>query len=44
MTVDDPKAYTHPWTVKLNWGLQPDSGLLEYVCLEGNETQLTVGK
>ncbi|HEY6343968.1 MAG TPA: hypothetical protein VIY49_20935 [Bryobacteraceae bacterium] len=35
MTVNDPKAYTHPWTVKLNWQLQPDSDLLEYVCLEG---------
>jgi hypothetical protein len=33
--VDDLKAYTHPWTVKLNWELQLNSDLLEYVCLEG---------
>jgi hypothetical protein len=37
MTVDDPKAYTKPWTVKLNLELQPDLDLLEYVCLEGEK-------
>ncbi|PWU10757.1 MAG: hypothetical protein C5B51_03785 [Terriglobia bacterium] len=35
MTIDDPKAYTKPWTAKLDLALQPDSDLLEYVCLEG---------
>jgi hypothetical protein len=37
MTVDDPKAYTRPWTAKLGLALQPDSDLLEYVCLEGEK-------
>ena len=37
MTVDDPKAYTRPWTVKLDLELQLDSDLLEYVCLEGEK-------
>jgi hypothetical protein len=37
MTVDDPKAYTKPWTVKLDLELQLDSDLLEYVCLEGEK-------
>ena len=35
MTVDDPKAYTKPWTAKVTLALQLDSDLLEYVCLEG---------
>ena len=35
MTVDDPKAYTKPWTAKMNLAIQLDSDLLEYVCLEG---------
>jgi len=44
ITVDDPKAYTKPWTVKLlfTW---TDTELIEYVCDE-NEKDLThlVGK
>lgn len=35
MTVDDPKAYTKPWTAKIDLAFQLDSDLLEYVCLEG---------
>jgi hypothetical protein len=34
-TVDDPKAYTKPWTVKINEGIQVDTDILEYVCAEG---------
>jgi hypothetical protein len=37
MTVDDPKAYTKPWTAKVTLDLQLDSDLLEYVCLEGEK-------
>jgi hypothetical protein len=45
MTVDDSKAYTKPWTVKLNLELQLDSDLLEYVCLEGEkDSKHMVGK
>jgi hypothetical protein len=45
MTVDDPKAYTKPWTVKQNLALQLDSDLLEYVCLEGEkDSRHMVGK
>ena len=39
LTVDDPKAYTKPWTITLNQNLQLDTDLLEYVCLE-NEKDL----
>ena len=34
MTVDDPKAYTAPWTIKLNQPLVTDTELLDYICLE----------
>jgi hypothetical protein len=45
MTVDDPKAYTKPWTVNLRFTAQPDTDLIEYVCDE-NEKDLKhlVGK
>jgi hypothetical protein len=34
ITVDDPKAYTAPWTVKLKQPLVVDTELLDYICLE----------
>ena len=34
VTVDDPKAYTSPWTVRVNQRLLADQELLEFVCLE----------
>jgi hypothetical protein len=45
VTVDDPKAYTAPWTVKIDQSLELDTDLLEWVCLE-NEKDLPhlVGK
>jgi hypothetical protein len=33
-TIDDPKAYTAPWTVTLSDPLVMDSELLDYYCLE----------
>jgi hypothetical protein len=40
LTIDDPKAYTKPWTVTLRpMQLDPESELLEYVCNE-NEKDL----
>jgi hypothetical protein len=45
VTIDDPQAYTRPWTVTLHQFLMVDSELLEFVCLE-NEKDLShlVGK
>lgn len=45
ITVDDPKAYTRPWTVKLNQPIKLDTELLDYICLE-NERDVShlVGK
>jgi len=34
ITVDDPKAYTAPWKVKLRQPLVVDTELLDYICLE----------
>lgn len=37
ITVDDSKAYTAPWTVKLTQPLVLDSELLDYYCLENEK-------
>ena len=37
VTIDDPKAYTKPWNVKLQWGLQPDTDLIESICEENSK-------
>jgi len=34
ITLEDPKAYSRPWTVKLEATLSADTELLEYVCNE----------
>jgi hypothetical protein len=34
-TVDDPKAYTRPWTVQLRQSIIVDTDLIEEICLEG---------
>jgi len=40
ITIDDPKAYTAPWTVKIIQPLILDSELIDYYCLE-NERDFT---
>jgi hypothetical protein len=32
ITIDDPKAYTKPWVVRLNYDLKPDWNIGEEVC------------
>jgi hypothetical protein len=43
-TIEDPKAYTKPWTVRVDQRLLPDQELIEFVCNEnqqfGNRIQL----
>lgn len=34
-TVDDPKAYTRPWTVNIRQEIIVDTDLIEEICLEG---------
>jgi hypothetical protein len=36
VTIDDPKAYTKPWTVRVNWRLGADEDLIEFICQENN--------
>jgi hypothetical protein len=36
ITIDDPKAYTRPWTVTQPLTLTPDNELIEYICNENN--------
>ena len=45
ITIDDPKAYTKPWTAELHPELIPDTDLIEFVCDE-NERDIRhlVGK
>jgi hypothetical protein len=37
LTIDDPKAYTKPWSVSENATLMADTDLLEYICSEDNK-------
>jgi hypothetical protein len=37
VTVDDPKAYTKPWTVSVHHRLMPDTELMEFVCQENEK-------
>jgi hypothetical protein len=37
ITVDDPKAYTKPWTVKIGQVIQLDTDLLDYVCADNEK-------
>ncbi len=44
ITIDDPKAYTKPWSASMSMDLLPDTELIEFIC--ENERDLThmVGK
>ena len=44
ITIDDPKAYTKPWTVKINLRLVPDTELIETACENSRNTEHMVGK
>jgi len=44
-TVDDPKAYTRPWTVNLKQRIVVDTELVDEICLENEKSaQRLVGK
>ncbi len=43
ITIEDPKAYTKPFTVRVNHQLMPDSALMEFVC-EERDAKHYVGK
>jgi hypothetical protein len=37
LTIEDPKAYTKPWTVRIDQRLLPDQELIEFVCNENQQ-------
>ncbi len=36
-TIEDPKAYTRPFTVRVNWRLLPGDELIEFICNENQK-------
>jgi hypothetical protein len=38
VTIDDPKAYTAPFTVRVNHQIMLDTDLLEFICLENEKS------
>lgn len=38
VTVDDPKVYTKPWTVKISQRLMLDTDLIEFICNENEKS------
>ena len=45
VTIDDAKAYTKPFSVRVNQRIMPDGELIEFICNENNKApQLMVGK
>ena len=38
ITVDDPKAYTRPWTVKIDQSIMLDTDLIEFICSENDRS------
>jgi hypothetical protein len=37
LTVDDPKAYTKPWTVMLHQYIVLNTEMIDYICLENEK-------
>jgi hypothetical protein len=44
ITIDDPKAYTKPWSALLHYTLMPDTELIEFVCDNEKDAPHLVGK
>ena len=44
VTIDDPKAYTKPWTVSIPWVYVADTELLDWVCENNKDPGHMVGK
>jgi hypothetical protein len=45
ITVEDPKAYTKPWTIKINQRIMPSQQLIEFICDENEQSDAhLVGK
>ena len=40
ITIDDPKAYTEPFTLRVNQQLLPDEQLIEFICNENEKSSI----
>lgn len=38
VTIEDPTAYTEPFTVRVNQGIMVDTNLIEFVCIENEQS------
>jgi hypothetical protein len=38
VTIDDPKNYTEPFTVRANYRIMPDTDLIEFICSENDRS------
>jgi len=38
ITIDDPKNYTRPWTVKMEQKIELDTELIDEICLENEKS------
>ena len=38
VTIEDPKAYTNPFTVRVNQKIMPDTELIEFICTENDRS------
>jgi hypothetical protein len=38
VTIEDPKAYVQPFTVRVNWRNYPDGSLIEFICNENEQS------
>jgi hypothetical protein len=44
ITIDDPKAYTRPWTVTVPFDLLPDTEIIEHICENEKDAPHMIGK
>jgi hypothetical protein len=44
VTIDDPKAYTKPFTVRVNHYLMVDSEMIEFICNENEQSTKHLAK
>ena len=42
ITIDDPRAYTRPWTVSQRLRLLPEDELIEHICEENNKAPVQI--
>jgi hypothetical protein len=38
VTIEDPKAYSKPFTVRVNHRIMPDTDLIEFICSENDRS------